>query len=564
MKYRTTLLAGLGVLLASGLAAMACTSPDRAYGVVTGSTSGTGGAGTGTGVGGGSTGTGMVMMSTGTGTTTTLPCTVPSDCPGKETECQTRTCDNSFCGIGFSAAGKAISAQFGGDCQQIVCDGQGTIVQQADDTDVPDDSNPCTKDVCTGGVPSHPAAPFGTTCGGALTCDNTGHCTGCTGPGDCPGADTDCQTRSCTGTVCGFIYQQAGTKVTMQTPADCKQNVCNGMGAVSVTFDSTDLQDDGNDCTLDGCSNGTPTHANLAAGATCAGSPPNTVCNGGGACVQCVTASTCPGQDDECKTRKCAAGACGFDFTAVGTPVALQTGGDCHKSVCDGNGGVTQMADDADVQNDGNPCTGDSCNGGSIVHAPVAMGTDCGAPKKCDATGNCAGCLGPTDCPGTDTECQSRTCSSGVCGLNFAPSGTPVAAQTPNDCKKNVCDGSGNTTVIADDSDVASDGVECTSDTCAGGAASYPPSPPGSTCSVGGTVCNGVGGCGVCTPGDSVSCNCIHKSFACCDNPIPNSSGSDVEKLASVSDGASDVPDFACCCIETKDCDGSGQWGLCY
>jgi hypothetical protein len=556
MKYRNPLLAALGVFLLGGAATMACTSPERAYGTVsTGASSGSGTGGADTGA---SSSTGVViMMSTGTGTTTTIPCTVPSDCPGKETECQTRACDQGFCGIGFQPSGMKVTSQFAGDCQKIVCDGQGALAQQADDSDVPDDSNPCTQDVCANGVPSHASAAFGTTCGGSLTCDNQGNCTGCTGPGDCPGTDTDCQTRSCTGTVCGFIYKQAGTAVTMQTPNDCKQNVCNGMGAVSVTFDNMDLQDDGNECTQDGCSNGSPTHANLAAGAPCL-DPAKPVCNGGGACVECVTASTCKGQDDECKVRACNSGSCGYTFTASGTPLALQTAGDCHKSVCDGSGSTMQLADDSDVQQDGNPCTGDACSGGTIVHAPVAMGTSCGAPKQCDAVGNCAGCLTPADCAGQDTECQTRTCTSGVCGLSFTPSGTAVASQAPNDCKKNVCDGAGNVTVVADNGDVASDGVECTDDTCSGGAPSHPPTAPGGACTVGGTYCNGSGGCGVCIPGDVGDCNCLHKSFACCDNPIPQASS--LEKLTS----DSDEPDLACCCFETKDCDSSGQWGFCY
>jgi hypothetical protein len=36
-------------------------------------------------------------------------------------------------------------------------------------------------------------------------------------PADCPGADTDGQTRACTGGVCGFAYQPAGT---LDVPCD--------------------------------------------------------------------------------------------------------------------------------------------------------------------------------------------------------------------------------------------------------------------------------------------------------------------------------------------------------
>ena len=558
MKLRHSLLAALGVGLLGGAVTMACTSPARVFGP---NTSGTGGGNTGDTT---SSGAGSGTMSSGTGTTTTIPCMAPSDCPGKESECQTRSCDKGFCGIGFSAAGKPITAQYVGDCQRIVCDGQGTITQQIDDSDLPHDSNPCTQDICSTGMPSHPATPSGTMCGGALVCDNQGKCTGCVGPADCPGADTDCQKRSCIMTVCGFIYQPAGTKATMQNPADCKQNICNGMGAVSVIFDSTDPLNDGNDCTVDGCSNGSPTHINVLAGGPCSGADKSkTVCDGGGDCVECVSALSCKGQDTECATRKCTAGACGYDFTAFGTPVALQKSGDCHKSVCDGNGGVTQVVDDSDIQQDGNLCTGDTCSGGVIGHPPIPAGTDCGAPKTCDGSGNCNGCSFAAQCAGQDTECQSRTCTTGVCGFNFMPNGTPAQAQTPGDCQKNVCDGSGGTTVIADDTDAASDGVECTLDQCSGGSPLHLPKPVGAVCTVGGSICNGIGGCGVCTPFTTIDCGCGTKSGLCCGNPIPIKSGQKV--LAPQSNDPGAIPDQICCCYDqVKDCDMNGHWGSCY
>ncbi len=548
MKSRPSLLAALGVLLVGSALMAACTSPDRLFGPGTGATT--------SGAGGASSSSGATM-SVGTGTISTVPCSVPSDCSGKETECQTRTCTGGFCGVAFTDAGVGIKVQNGGDCQKIVCDGLGALTQQVDDTDVPNDSNPCSQDVCTMGVPSNPPVAFGNTCGGTLTCDNQGNCTGCISPGDCPGADTDCQTRSCTAGVCGFLYAASGTMVQMQTAFDCKQNVCNGHGAVSLTFDPSDPQDDGNECTLDGCSNGSPIHSNLAAGAPCFNKTAP-VCNGTGACVACLIAATCPGQDDECQTRACNAGTCGYTYVPTGTMVQVQSAGDCKKNVCNGSGAVTQIADDSDVQQDGNACTSDACSKGTVVHTPVAQGTDCGAPKTCDAGGNCAGCFSVKDYAGQDSECQTRTCTGGVCGFSFTPNGTPVAAQASGDCKKNVCDGAGNVAVVLDQGDVAADGNECTADSCSGGAPSYPPAPVNTPCSVGGTVCNGVGGCGVCSPGDSKFC-CGLKSTACCfATPVvdPTSPG------AIQSDIASDSL-LPCCCGGTIDCDSTGQWGAC-
>ncbi len=47
-----------------------------------------------------------------------------------------------------------------------------------------------------------------------------------------------------------------------------------------------------------------------------------------------------------------------------------------------------------------------------------------------------------------DTECQTRTCVSGVCGFQFAPLGTPVAGQAAQDCRRNVRNGAGGVTMI--------------------------------------------------------------------------------------------------------------------
>ncbi len=343
MKSRSSLLAALGVFLLGGVVAMACTSPERAYGPDTLST--------GSGFGGSSTG---AMMSTGTGTTTMIPCAVPSDCPGKETECQTRICDGGMCGVSFSPAGVGIVAQNGGDCQKIVCDGKGDLTQQVDDTDVPVDSNPCTQDVCAAGVSSNPAVAFGTTCGGTLTCDNKGNCTGCSGPGECPGADTDCQTRSCTNGVCGFNYVASGTPVTAQTSGDCKKNVCDGAGNVTVALDGGDLASDANPCTTDVCSGGAPSYPPSPAGTAC--SSGGTVCNGSDSCGVCT-----PGDYQYC---------CGFktSFCCEPIPVAPTAGLESRKG------------DDA------------SDPGALDPLLPPGETCCCGGTIDCDATGHWSTC----------------------------------------------------------------------------------------------------------------------------------------------------------------------------
>jgi hypothetical protein len=120
--------------------------------------------------------------------------------------------------------------------------------------------------------------------GGA--CQN-GVCTAeCSSPQNCPGTDTDCQTRTCTGGTCGMSFANAGTAVTVQTAGDCKKTVCDGNGGTTNEVDNTDLPaDDGDDCTQVACISGTPQFANQPSGSPCIeGGQPGT-CNGSGACI---------------------------------------------------------------------------------------------------------------------------------------------------------------------------------------------------------------------------------------------------------------------------------------
>src|SRR6185436_15543127 len=120
-------------------------------------------------------------------------CGAPSDCPGVDDECKSRTCSVGVCGFAFTASGTAVAAQVAGNCQKSQCDGSGNTVNVADDADVPaDDGAQCTDDVCVAGVPSHPARATNTACnqnGGAF-CDAAGACVECNAAAQCPGADT--------------------------------------------------------------------------------------------------------------------------------------------------------------------------------------------------------------------------------------------------------------------------------------------------------------------------------------------------------------------------------------
>jgi plastocyanin len=396
------------------------------------------------------------------------------------------------------AAGTAVGAQTKGDCKVKQCDGAGKTTDASDDTDVPTDTNPCTDDVCTGGVASNTPAASGSACGTGLVCDSAGACVGCVDATACPGQDDECGKRTCTAGTCGMTFTAAGVVVAAQTVGDCQQKQCDGLGAVHTVADNADLPVDGNECTGDICTVGVPTNPPVMAGGVCT-TPGNTVCDGGGKCVECNVASTCPGVDNECQARTCTAGVCGIAFTAAGTVAATQIVGDCLVNKCDGAGASKPVANDLDLPDDSNPCTNDVCTSGVVSHPPASAGVVCGVGQACNGAGACTGCVTAATCPGSDTECQTRTCTASVCGFSFAAAGTATSMQTAGDCKKNACNGAGVISPINDNTDIPVDGVTCTSDVCTNGVPSNPPAASGSACAQnGGALCNGGGLCVQC------------------------------------------------------------------
>jgi hypothetical protein len=107
--------------------------------------------------------------------------------------------------------------------------------------------------------------------------------------------------------------------------------------------------------------------------------------------AECVTAAEC-GASTDCATYTCTNNTCGVTFAPMGMPTATgQTAGDCKELQCDGNGGTTQVTNDADVPNDGLQCTTDACAMGTPMTTNVPGGTPCneGGGTMCDGNGAC-------------------------------------------------------------------------------------------------------------------------------------------------------------------------------
>ena len=435
-------------------------------------------------------------------------CLVAADCPGVETDCVHRSCVLGMCGSVPEPAGFDLALQTSGDCKSNRCAADGTTVVANNDNDKPDDHNACTNDFCMVGVPSHTMLPLNSPCGGQNRCNASGQCVGCVVAADCQGTDTACQTRTCSPTgVCGFDVQVAGTRLADPTAGDCKRVECDGKGNPQMVNDDADKPGDDNPCTTDECNAGTPSHRPVASGTACG---TGLMCDGANRCVQCLSASTCPGTDTDCHTRTCLNGMCGISNQLATTLVSGQLAMDCKRSQCDGLGGVTSVADSSDPPVDGNPCTSDICTQSVPSNPPLPSGSSCGGTLVCDGQGACVECVTASTCPGSDTECHTRTCINHGCGVNNAPPGTLLFSQTNGDCKKSQCDGNGNAQVVIDGSDLPIDGNPCTDDLCMGGTPSNPLLPSGAACGPN-LLCNDTGGCVGCRtafdcPGIDTAC----------------------------------------------------------
>jgi hypothetical protein len=210
---KTTNLGCAGVLLA--VFTMACTLNSSGLSQAA-SAAGTGGQG-GTASSGSSSSSAPDDGDTQSAGTGGQSCTTAADCPGSDTYCRQRVCQNGTCTQVLIAGGTALpsSDQAQGDCQQQECDGNGEIVGVALEADIPpDDGRECTEETCEGTTPLNKPL-VGNACG-------TASCAGfvwtppssCGGQGECnASAPMDCAPYQCDATV--------GCKSSCQGPKEC-------------------------------------------------------------------------------------------------------------------------------------------------------------------------------------------------------------------------------------------------------------------------------------------------------------------------------------------------------
>ena len=170
-----------------------------------------------------------------------------------------------------------------------------------------------------------------------------------------------------------------------------------------------------------------------AAGA--AGPGPGGGGSGGG--PACNTPADCPGTDTECGSRTCADGVCGVEAEAAGTVAATQSPEDCQRNICDGAGSITTENDNADVEDDNNDCTIDTCEDGAPIHTPGDEFELCeGGAAICTAEGECVECIDDIDCSGTDVCTPENLCVPATCDDNQLN-----GQETDTDCGGPTCGG---------------------------------------------------------------------------------------------------------------------------
>lgn len=132
-------------------------------------------------------------------------CLVASDCPGTDSDCQTRTCTSGICGISFVPAKTAVAAQVPGDCHVLVCDGQGAAVSEIDNTDLLPVEGPCSVPTCENGTPIYAYKKDGIACDDGDPCSVLDHCESgkCidSGPLECA-ANAMCSAGVCAASQC--------------------------------------------------------------------------------------------------------------------------------------------------------------------------------------------------------------------------------------------------------------------------------------------------------------------------------------------------------------------------
>ena len=490
------------------------------------------------GTGGGGTG----------GTTTTSSggggvggCTANSECndtnPCTDDECNLTT---GKCSNPPVADGPLGSANVLGDCKEIRCTA-GELQTVADDADKPADADPCKVIDCANGSVSTTNEPNGTACGPSPLACQDGSCVGCTMDNDCPMVG-DCQQRHCTAEqVCTPTDEPAGTNCN-----DGGGNVCDGSGACVDCVDSGDCNGTTEICSatnqcVSSCGDGTKN-----------GNETDTDC--GGPCPDCGTGGEC-NTDNDCASGVCTQQAgpdtCAAPTCNDGVRNSAETDTDCGGATCPKcvNGDTCVMGTD---------CTSGFCVGmvcvsqcSNTVKDTNESDVDCGGTSTCARCANAKNCTQPTDCTSNycnpSGKCATPTCSDTIKNQNETDvdcGGSTLCPDCANgkdcngnsDCTSSYCNPSGKCSTPSCTDTFKNQGE---SDVDCGGTSTCDRCATGDDCTAGADCASGV-------------CTALKCAAPACNDTVQNGNETDVDCGGTCSPCASGKK-----CSVNTDCVGS-------
>ncbi len=330
LSWGLVVLVGAAVPLACGEAFSATGST----GTGGSSSMATGPGGDATAAGGGgdtptSTTTTTTATTTGTGSGT---CLTTADCTASATVCGTPFCVNGNCGFKSTKPNGPTDSQVYGDCHTIKCD-FGLVVNAVDDTDVYDDANACTEDLCAKGAPTNLPLAAGVECSmGSTVCDGKKACVECVSNSDCVDPKV-CHVNRCVPTTC---FDGTKTSANAETDTDCGGSTCQPCSENQFCLFDSDCESHlckvpmggvALKCTLASCGDGVKN-----------GAETDRDCGGPDCAEQCPVDDACnvPG---DCTSRVCMGGKCIAAKCTDGVKNGNELGIDCGNGCPDCPGG---------------------------------------------------------------------------------------------------------------------------------------------------------------------------------------------------------------------------------
>jgi hypothetical protein len=263
---------------------------------------------------------------------------------------------------------------------------------------------------------------------------------------DCPPPNRTCALSRCNSGRCELVNAPAGATVP-NVPADCHASLCDGSGhATSVTVKQSNVPRSG-PCSATACdASGIAQTTPLAAGTACSAGSRTAMCDGAGACVECLRSTDCPqglvcDAHHSCGSASCTdidcGGACGP--CALGKHCLVDS--DCQSFACDAATTTCVQNQCLDHRQDGNETDAD-CGGGAC--AGCDLGQSCVLDQDCKSQA----CDAPTltcisnqcsdhrlDGQEADVDCGGPFCTSCPVGKACRTSGDCFAGHVCNSSK---------------------------------------------------------------------------------------------------------------------------------